>query len=143
MGIGTTTSAAASTAALSGKPVAEVTGSGTGVSAQALIHKQQIAEKALNVNGLNKKSSPLDVLQKVGGLEIAAMTGMVLEAQEQRVPLVIDGFISTAAAALAYAIEPKVKDVLFAGHVSEEPRHCLLLEYLRPDPILNLAMRLA
>ena len=142
MGIGNTTAAAAITAALSGKPGAEVTGSGTGVSAQALIHKQQIVEKALNVNGLNKKSTPLDVLQKVGGLEIAAMTGMVLEAQERRVPVVIDGFISTAAAALAYAIEPKVKDILFAGHLSEEPGHRVLLGYVGLDPILNLAMRL-
>jgi nicotinate-nucleotide--dimethylbenzimidazole phosphoribosyltransferase len=142
MGIGNTTAAAAITAALSGKPVAEVTGLGTGVSAQALIQKRQIIEKALNVNGLNKTSSPLEVLQKVGGLEIAAMTGMVLEALEQRVPVVIDGFISTAAAAVAYAVEPKVKDILFAGHVSEEPGHRVLLEYIGMDPILNLGMRL-
>jgi len=142
MGIGNTTAAAAITAALSGKPVAEVTGSGTGVSPQALIHKGQIIERTLRVNSIDKNSSPPDVLQRVGGLEIAAMTGMVLGAQEQRVPVVIDGFISTAAAALAYAIEPKVKDVLFAGHVSEEPGHCILLEYIGLDPILNLAMRL-
>src|SRR5260370_11983231 len=109
MGIGTTTSAAASTAALSGKPVAEVTGPGTGVSAQALIHKQQIAEKALNVNGLNKKSSPLDVLQKVGGLEIAAMTGMVLEAQERRLPVPIDRFLPPPAPALPNPIEPNLQ----------------------------------
>ena len=142
MGIGNTTAAAAITAALSGKPVAEVTGSGTGVSPQALIHKGQIIERTLSVNSIDKNSSPPDVLQKVGGLEIAAMTGMVLEAQEQRVAVVIDGFITTAAAALAYAIEPKVKDILFAGHLSEEPGHRVLLEYVGLDPILNLAMRL-
>src|SRR6266478_5122632 len=107
MGIGNTTAAAAITAALSGKPVAEVTGSGTGVSAQALIRKRQVVGKALSVNRLGKNSSPLDVLQKVGGLEIAAITGMVLEASEQRIPVVIDGLISTSAAALASAIEPK------------------------------------
>jgi nicotinate-nucleotide--dimethylbenzimidazole phosphoribosyltransferase len=142
MGIGNTTAAAAVTAALSGKPVAEVTGLGTGVSPQALVHKRQIVERALTVNGLLRESSPLDVLRKVGGLEIAAMTGTILEAQEQRVPVVIDGFISTAAAALAYAIEPKVRNVLFAGHVSEEPGHRVLLEYIGLDPILNLGLRL-
>ena len=142
MGIGNTTAAAAITAALSGKPVTEVTGSGTGVSPQTLIHKRQVIERALSVNSLNQNSRPLDVLQKVGGLEIAAMTGMVLEASERRIPVVIDGFISTAAAALAYALEPKVKDILFAGHVSEEPGHRVLLEYIGLDPILNLGMRL-
>lgn len=142
MGIGNTTAAAAITAALSGKPASEVTGSGTGVSSQALIRKLHVVETALSVNGLDKNSSPLDVLQKVGGLEIAAMTGMVLEALEQRIPVVIDGFISTAGAALAYAVEPKVKDILFAGHVSEEPGHRVLLEYIGLNPILNLGMRL-
>lgn len=142
MGIGNTTAAAAITAALSGKPVAEVTGSGTGVSRQALIHKRQIIEKALNVNDVNRNSRPLDVLRKVGGLEVAAMTGMMLETSEQRIPVVIDGFISTAAAALAYTIEPNVKEILFAGHVSEEPGHWSLLKYIGLEPILSLGMRL-
>ncbi len=142
MGIGNTTAAAAITAALSRKPMAEVTGWGTGVSPQALIHKRHVIERAISVNGLDKNSSPLHVLQKVGGLEVAAMTGMVLEASEQRIPVVIDGFISTAAAALAYAVEPKVKDILFAGHISEEPGHQVLLEYVGLDPILSLGMRL-
>ena len=142
MGIGNTTAAAAITAALSGKPVAQVTGSGTGVSPQALIHKRHVVERSLSVNGLQKNSSPFDVLHKVGGLEIAAMTGMVLEASEQHIPVVIDGFISTSAAAIAYAMDPKVKDVLFAGHISEEPGHRVLLEYIGLDPILNLGMRL-
>lgn len=142
MGIGNTTAAAAITAALSRRPVAEVTGSGTGVSPQGLVRKRQIIERALSVNGVNGNSSPFDVLQKVGGLEIAAMTGMVLEARVRHVPVVVDGFISTAAAALAYGIEPRVRDILFAGHVSEEPGHRVLLEYLGLDPILNLGMRL-
>lgn len=142
MGIGNTTAAAAITAALSGKPVTEVTGSGTGVSPLVLAHKRGIIEKALRISSLDSSSSPFDVLQKIGGLEIAAMTGMVLEAEQQRIPVVIDGFISTAAAALAYAIEPKVMDILFAGHVSEEPGHRVLLEYIGLDPILSLAMRL-
>jgi len=142
MGIGNTTAAAAITAAMSEMPAEKVTGSGTGVSLQALIHKRHIVKRALRVNRLDKNSSPLDVLQKVGGLEITAMTGLVLEALEQRIPVVIDGFISAAAAALAHAIEPKVKGILFAGHVSEEPGHRVLLQYLGLDPILNLGMRL-
>jgi nicotinate-nucleotide--dimethylbenzimidazole phosphoribosyltransferase len=142
MGIGNTTAAAAITAALSGKVAAEVTGSGTGVRPEALIHKRHVVERALGVNGLNRNSSPRDVLQKVGGLEIAAMTGMVLEAKEQRVPVVIDGFISTAAAALACAIKPEVKEFLFAGHISQEPGHRVLLDYMGLDPIVNLGMRL-
>ena len=142
MGIGNTTAAAAITVALSGKPVAQVTGLGTGVSRQTLVHKRHIVERSLTVNRVDKNSGPLDVLQKVGGLEIAAMTGMMLEASGQRIPIVIDGFISTTAAALAYAIEPKVQDILFAGHVSEEPGHGVLLEYIGLDPILNLGMRL-
>ena len=142
MGIGNTTAAAAITAALSGKPVAEVTGLGTGVSPQALVLKRQIVEKSLSVNSIDNNSSPLDVLQRVGGLEIAAITGMMLEASKQRIPVVIDGFISAAAAALAYALEPKVKDIFFAGHVSQEPGHRILLEYIGLDPILNLGMRL-
>lgn len=142
MGIGNTTAAAAITAALTGKTVAEVTGLGTGVSRHMLEHKRQVIEKALRTNDLHGNSAPLEVLQKVGGLEIAAMVGMVLEALVQRVPVVIDGFISTAAAALAYASEPKVKEILFAGHVSEEPGHQVLLEYIGLTPILNLGMRL-
>jgi nicotinate-nucleotide--dimethylbenzimidazole phosphoribosyltransferase len=142
MGIGSTTAASAIAAELSRKPVGQVTGTGTGISCQALIHKQKVIEKALEVNGLNHSSSPFDILKKVGGLEIAAMAGMILAASEQSVPVVIDGFISTAAAALAFALEPRVKGMLFAGHLSEEPGHRVLLDYIGLEPILNLRMRL-
>ena len=142
MGIGSTTAAAAVTAALTGKPVAQVTGTGTGISFETLVRKRQVIETALAVNGLEGSPSALDVLQRVGGLEIAAMAGMILAASEQGVPVVIDGFISTAAAAFAFAMEPRVKDVLFAGHLSEEPGHRILLDYIGLEPILNLGMRL-
>ena len=78
----------------------------------------------------------------MGGLEIAAMVGLLLGAARYQIPVVTDGFISTAAAALAYAIEPCVKEYLFAGHRSQEPGHRFLLEYLGLDPILTLDMRL-
>jgi nicotinate-nucleotide--dimethylbenzimidazole phosphoribosyltransferase len=142
MGIGSTTAASAITAALTGRPVDVVTGAGTGISSQVLEHKRRVIEKALTVNLLNGSASPFELLQKVGGLEIAAIAGMILAAREQSVPVVIDGFISTAAAAVAFAREPRVRDVLFAGHLSEEPGHRVLLEYLGLEPILNLRMRL-
>jgi len=82
------------------------------------------------------------VLRCVGGLEIAAMTGFVLGAARHGIAVVADGFISTAAAAIAFAIEPKVKGYLFAGHQSEEPGHRALLEYVGLTPILTLGMRL-
>jgi nicotinate-nucleotide--dimethylbenzimidazole phosphoribosyltransferase len=88
------------------------------------------------------KPDPLDVLRRVGGLEIAAMTGLVLGAARNRIAVVVDGFISTAAAALAFAIEPRVSGYLFAGHQSAEPGHRVLLEYVGLKPILSLNMRL-
>jgi nicotinate-nucleotide--dimethylbenzimidazole phosphoribosyltransferase len=141
MGIGNTTAAAAIAAALSGRPIEQVTGSGTGISPKALVHKRQVIERALHVNNV-RNANPIDVLQRVGGLEIAAMTGMVLEAFKRRIPLVMDGFISTAGAAIAYAMEPRVKEILFAGHVSPECGHRVLLDFIGIDPILNLGMRL-
>ncbi len=85
---------------------------------------------------------PLDVLRCVGGLEIAAMTGMILGAAHHGIAVIADGFISTAAAAIAFAIEPRVRGYLFSGHQSEEPGHRVLLEYIGLRPILSLNMRL-
>ena len=141
MGIGNTTAAAAITAALTGRPVQEVTGLGTGISPEMLAHKQQVIERALQLH-LTTTTEPLDVLQKVGGLEIAAMTGMILAARGRGMAVVIDGFISTAAAALAYAIDPTVTDFLFSGHLSQEGGHRILLRYIGLHPILDLGMRL-
>ena len=84
---------------------------------------------------------PLDVLRRVGGLEIAAMTGLILGAAQNGIAAVADGFISTAAAAIAYSIEPQIRGYLFAGHQSEEPG-TVLLEYIGLKPILSLNMRL-
>jgi nicotinate-nucleotide--dimethylbenzimidazole phosphoribosyltransferase len=141
MGIGNTTAAAAISAALTGRPVKEVTGLGTGISSEMLLHKQQVIERALQLHAL-KSVEPLEILRKVGGLEIAAITGTVLAARSRRIAVVMDGFISTAAAALAYAIDPGVADFIFAGHLSQEGGHRVLLEYIGLDPILDLHMRL-
>ena len=146
MEIGNTTSASAITAVLTRQAPAAVTGAGAGLEKGAQDHKIRVVDAILRKHFAENLSasqvSPLEVLRCVGGLEIAAMVGLVLGAARYRIPIVTDGFISTAAAALAYAVEPRVKDYLFAGHRSEEPGHRFLLEYLRLDPILTLNMRL-
>jgi nicotinate-nucleotide--dimethylbenzimidazole phosphoribosyltransferase len=85
---------------------------------------------------------PMEILRCVGGLEIAAMTGFILSAAAHRIAVVCDGFISTAAAAVAFRIAPEIRDYLFAGHCSEEPGHRHLLKHIGLTPILNLGMRL-
>jgi nicotinate-nucleotide--dimethylbenzimidazole phosphoribosyltransferase len=146
MGIGNTTAASAIAATLAGQPVQLVTGKGTGLSNDALAHKREIIEAVVQKHfGTFRDSSrpdPLHVLRCIGGLEIAAMTGMILGAARNRIAIVVDGFISTAAAAIAFAIEPRVRGYLFAGHQSEEPGHRVLLEYIGLRPILSLNMRL-
>ncbi|GAC1661153.1 MAG: nicotinate-nucleotide--dimethylbenzimidazole phosphoribosyltransferase [Acidobacteriaceae bacterium] len=143
MGIGNTTAASAITCALTGSAESLVTGRGTGLDDAAHARKIAIVEAILQKHFANHASrAPLEVLRCVGGLEIAAMLGMILAAARDRVAIVADGFISTAAAALAVALEPKVGGYLIAGHRSEEPGHRLLLEYLKLTPILSLGMRL-
>jgi nicotinate-nucleotide--dimethylbenzimidazole phosphoribosyltransferase len=146
MGIGNTTAASAITSALTCEPVAVVTGKGTGLDADKHAHKCRIVEVVLEKHfGQSNKGStpdPLKVLRCVGGLEIAAMTGMMLGAAKRGIAIVIDGFISTAAAAVAFSIEPSVRGYFFAGHQSEEPGHKVLLEYIGLKPILSLNMRL-
>jgi nicotinate-nucleotide--dimethylbenzimidazole phosphoribosyltransferase len=146
MGIGNTTAASAITSALTNTSAAVVTGRGTGLNLQARAHKQKVIEAVLHkhfaADGSNATTQPLKILRCVGGLEIAAMTGLILGAAQQEIPLLVDGFISTAAAAIAFAIAPQVRSYLFAGHQSEEPGHRVLLEYIGLRPILSLNMRL-
>jgi nicotinate-nucleotide--dimethylbenzimidazole phosphoribosyltransferase len=146
MGIGNTTSASVITAVLTRQPAALVTGQGTGVEKGAHEHKISVVDAVIQKHfGKELRLSdaqPLEVLRRVGGLEIAAMVGLVVGAARYQIPVIADGFISTAAAALAYALAPRVKEYLFAGHCSREPGHLFLLEYLGLDPILTLEMRL-
>jgi nicotinate-nucleotide--dimethylbenzimidazole phosphoribosyltransferase len=142
MGIGNTTAASAITSALTREPVNRITGKGTGLNSEALAHKCLVVEAVLAKHFDNPLPRPLDVLRCVGGLEIAAITGFILGAARHRLAVVLDGFISTAAAAIAFAIAPQVSGYLFAGHQSEEPGHRVLLEYMRLKPILALNMRL-
>jgi nicotinate-nucleotide--dimethylbenzimidazole phosphoribosyltransferase len=143
MGIGNTTAASAVTAMLTQRSVPEVTGRGTGLDSEGRDRKLNVIRRSLRLHFGNEKSAePLEVLRCVGGLELAAITGFVLGAAANRVAIICDGFISTAAAAVACAIAPHVTDYLFAGHCSEEPGHRFLLRFIGIRPILNLGMRL-
>jgi nicotinate-nucleotide--dimethylbenzimidazole phosphoribosyltransferase len=141
MGIGNTTAATAITAAFTGLPPAQLTGRGTGVDDAGLARKVTVIEKALAVNRPDP-SDALDVLLKVGGLEIAGLAGVVLGAAERRVPVVIDGFISSAAALLAAELVPAVKPYLIGSHESVEIGHQAILQRLGIRPLFNLNMRL-
>lgn len=141
MGIGNTTSSAAVICALTGLPPEEIAGRGTGLEGGRLKLKVEVIKRALDINRPDP-SDPLDVLAKVGGFEIGGICGWILGGVSGGLPVVIDGFISTAAAMLTVALEPKIKDYLFAGHLSEEKGHRKALEYLGLEPILDLGMRL-
>jgi nicotinate-nucleotide--dimethylbenzimidazole phosphoribosyltransferase len=141
MGIGNTTSASVITCALTGASPSTATGRGTGVDPATYRHKIAVVEAVLHKH-FDTTASPIDILRCAGGFEIAAMAGMVLAAARHRLIVVVDGFISTAAAALAVAIAPAAQGYLIAGHQSEEPGHKLLLDRLQLQPILYLNMRL-
>lgn len=141
MGIGNTTPSSAITSVITGKPVEEVTGRGTGIDDETLSNKIEIIKKAIGVNKPNAKDA-IDVLSKVGGFEIGGLAGIILASASKKVPVVIDGFISGAAALIAYKLEPKVKDYMIASHCSVERGHRLILEYIGLKPLLDLDMRL-
>lgn len=141
MGIGNSTPSSAIIAAFSGKSVREVTHRGTGINDAALENKIRVIEQGLSVNAPDPKE-PLDVLTKVGGLEIAGIAGLVLGAAASRIPVVVDGFISTAGALVACELQPLAKEYLFAAHESVEIGHRFMLERLGVEPILDLQFRL-
>ncbi len=141
MGIGNTTAASAIIAAFSGLPVADLTGHGTGLSEEGRQHKVAMIEAALAVNHPDP-TDPLDVLAKVGGYEIAGLVGVILGAAAARVPVVIDGFISGAAALVAVRLSPAARDYLIAGHRSVERGHTQILAMLGLEPLLDLHLRL-
>lgn len=141
MGIGNTTPSSAIAAVLTGQPVERVTGRGTGVDDEGLQRKIRVIREAIEVNQPDPHD-PFDVLVKVGGLEIAGLVGVIIGAASCRVPVVIDGFISSAAALIAAGMLPGVKPFLVASHQSEEIGHAVILEKLNLRPLLKLGMRL-
>lgn len=141
MGIGNTTASSAITAAITGEPVAKVTGRGTGLDDRQLTHKVEVIQRALEVNRPNADDA-MDVLAKVGGFEIGGICGVIIGAAAHRIPVVIDGFISGAAALIAVGVSPRIKDYLIASHCAVEIGHKAILNYLGLKPILDLELRL-
>lgn len=141
MGIGNTTPSSAIASVLTGRPVSEVTGRGTGIDDAAFRNKLKIIKEAIEVNKPDP-ADPIEVLSRVGGAEIGGIAGLIIGAAAKRIPVVIDGFISTAGALIAYCLEPKTKDYMFAAHNSVEKGHKAMLEKIGLQPILDLDMRL-
>lgn len=141
MGIANTTPSSAIAAVFTGKFVEEITGRGTGINNDSWMNKVQVIKDAISLNKADP-SDPLGVLSSVGGAEIGGIAGLVIGAAANRVPVIIDGFISTAGALIAYEIEPKTKEYMFAAHNSQEPGHKAVLERIGLRPILDLDLRL-
>jgi nicotinate-nucleotide--dimethylbenzimidazole phosphoribosyltransferase len=141
MGIGNTTPSTAVLAAFTGFPVSRIAGKGTGLDDRRFRHKVEVIECALKVNNPDPRDG-LDVLSKVGGFEIGGLAGVILGAAASRVPVVIDGFISGAAAMIARALAPRAVDYMIASHLSEEPGHRIMLNWLGLEPMIQMRMRL-
>jgi nicotinate-nucleotide--dimethylbenzimidazole phosphoribosyltransferase len=141
MGIGNTTPSAAIAAAITGRTAQEVAGRGTGVDDAGLQRKIDAIRRALEVNQPDPKDG-LDVLAKVGGFEIGGLAGAILAAAAHRRPVVVDGFISTAAAMIAVCLAPQARDYLIAAHTSMEQGHHLMMDWIGVSPLLDLKMRL-
>lgn len=141
MGIGNTTTSSAMTAVYLGLDVETVTGRGAGLSSHGLQRKIHAIKQAIAVNQPDPED-PLDVLAKVGGLDIAGMCGLFLGGAAQQMPVVMDGFISQVAALTAVRLVPECADYILASHVSEEPGANILLKALEKDAFLTCGMRL-
>jgi nicotinate-nucleotide--dimethylbenzimidazole phosphoribosyltransferase len=141
MGIGNTTSASAIACALMNESPKNIVGRGTGLDDDGLKRKIDVIKSALDVNKPNGKDA-LDVLSKVGGFEIGGLVGVILAAAANRKPVVVDGFISTAAAITAVSLAPASRDYMIAAHLSHERGHKMMLDWLGLNPLLDLNMRL-
>jgi len=141
MGIGNTAAAAALSAGLFGGGAAEWVGPGTGVAGAALARKIEIVDEALRRHR-HQASDPFDLLRRLGGRELAAIAGAVIAARRARVPVVLDGYACTAAAAVLFAADPRAIDHCIVAHRSAEPGHARLLARIGKPPLLDLGMRL-
>lgn len=141
MGIANTTASTAIAAVFTNRKAEELTGRGTGIDDNALMNKIRVVRDALVINRPNPDDA-IDVLAKVGGFEIGGLAGIMLAAASKKVPIVLDGFISGAAALIAYHIEPKAKEYMIASHCSVEVGHKFILEHLGLEPLFDFKMRL-
>jgi nicotinate-nucleotide--dimethylbenzimidazole phosphoribosyltransferase len=139
MGIGNTTSAAAIACSLLGRPAAQLAGPGTGLDTVGVTRKALVIERAL---AKLRSEKPLEALQRLGGFEIAALTGAYLRCGQLGLPVLVDGFIATVAVLVAVRLRPELANWLFYAHCSAEPGHRRLLEALDARPLLDLEMRL-
>ncbi len=140
VGIGNTSSSSACTMAALNITADDAVGRGAGLSDEGFIHKKEVLSKAVAMHA--PFEDEIDILSKVGGLDIAGLTGLFLGATIYRIPIVVDGFISAVAALLAYKINPLTKEFMIPSHISEEPGYKKIIEYMGLEPILNLKMRL-
>ncbi|MBU3143503.1 nicotinate-nucleotide--dimethylbenzimidazole phosphoribosyltransferase [Clostridium sp. CF012] len=141
MGVGNTATSAAILSVLSGLEVEMSVGKGSGITEEQFINKKRVVKKAIEINKPDKNDI-IDVLSKVGGFDIAGLCGCFLSAAKNRVPIVIDGFIASAAALCAYKLNPLVKEYIFASHLSAEPGAAFIMKEIGLAPMLNLNMRL-
>lgn len=141
MGIGNTTTSSAIAAVLAGKPAALLVGRGSGLSDEGLENKIRVIERAIEMNKPDP-GNPIDVLAKLGGFDIAGLAGCYLGAAASRIPILIDGFIASAAALIAMKLKPEARDFMIASHGSAEPGSSAILEALGLEPLLMLEMRL-
>jgi nicotinate-nucleotide--dimethylbenzimidazole phosphoribosyltransferase len=141
MGIGNTTPSSAITSVICGVDPREVTGRGTGIDKVGLKRKINAVKKAVEINNPDKNNA-VDILAALGGFEIGGLAGVILAASSRQVPVVIDGFISGAAALIAYTLCPVSKQYMIAAHSSVEVGHNVLLKHIGLDPVLNLNLRL-
>ncbi len=141
MGIGNTTPATAIACIVCNRTAEELTGKGTGLDNQGIMRKIEVINKSIQLHN-PKPDDALDILSSIGGLEIGAMTGIILAAAANKIPVLIDGVISTSAALLAFIISPLTREYILAAHLSEEKMHSVMLDKLNLKPILNFSMRL-
>ncbi|MEW5904662.1 MAG: nicotinate-nucleotide--dimethylbenzimidazole phosphoribosyltransferase [Pseudomonadota bacterium] len=143
MGIANTTSAAALACALLGLSPSQLAGPGTGLDAAGVQHKAEVIARALVLHGYPAADADaLEILRRLGGFEVTALTGAFTACAQLGIPVLVDGYIATAAALVAVRINPAVADWLLYAHHSAEPGHVLMLQALQAQPLLNLGMRL-
>lgn len=141
LGIGNTTTSAAILSVLTGLDIDVTCGKGAGLTEEQYENKKKVIAKGIEINKPNKED-PIDVIAKVGGFDIGGMCGLFLSAAKNRKPIVIDGFISSAAALCAVKLNPLVADYIIPSHLSDEPGAKFMMETLKLKPMLNLGMRL-
>ena len=141
MGIGNTTASSAVFSVLGGLSPKQVTGRGTGIDDATLDKKVSVIQQAIDKHAPNP-DDPIDILSKVGGYEIGGIMGLILGASSKNIPVVVDGFISSAGAALAIKLNPSGKDYIFSSHRSTEPGHQVFFDLHQASPLLDLKMRL-